>query len=188
VNRFPIVLVIVATLLMVPMAGAEEAAGQGRVYVVFVDATGSAYELQDANFILNDRDVTAAPRYQVTRKKKLRSVREIAVTTGSHEFTLDLVVQGKGKGAFSYLNDYTFEIQESLTFEIGGNQSVAVWAWLGRRSNSLGDGEPGPPVELYSEVLRFPAQDSAVARHVAESWLADILDVKNPRRHFVDTP
>lgn len=159
-------------LMTAALASAEEAGEQGRVYLVFVDATGNAYRLGQADIFLDERDVTGIPSSQVAHNKR-RSVRVIDVAAGEHEFKMNFVVNGHGGSEFAYLNDYTYEGTESYSFYVEPGQTVAVWIYL----------KDGPPLGSWAEfhvdahlvVLPFsPNADWKVQSNIV-TWMDGVL-------------
>jgi hypothetical protein len=98
----------------------------GEATIHFRDDVGRNFRLVTARFAIDAKDLPRAP----TKSQHGRDyvIFQGALAAGRHTLTSHLTYRGRGRGVFTYLKGYTFNLtsEERLEVAVGGTVSVTV--------------------------------------------------------------
>lgn len=98
-----------------------------RAAIWHVNKLGSAYTVESIAYYLDGQGKfsKADPTGELDAKKEFK-VFDGAVPPGNHQLTVNMRLRGSGFGIFSYVKDYTFNVQSSTSFASEEGKSCTV--------------------------------------------------------------
>jgi len=118
-----------STLALLHEMIVEKARFEAAVSIWHVQALGSGYSMEGAEYYLDGKPIfswkkssgTPAPPEKV-------EIRNQMLDAGRHTLQVEFDVRGNGGGVFSYVRDYTLSLQGSYEFEAQVGQRTIVYA------------------------------------------------------------
>lgn len=116
-----------ATLQLLREIVVQGSSTGARAAVWHVNKLGNAYTLESVAYYLDGQGKfsKADPTGELDDKREFK-VFDGAVPPGNHQLTVNMRLRGSGFGIFSYVKDYTFNVQSSTTFAAEEGKSCTV--------------------------------------------------------------
>lgn len=143
-----------ARLLLLKEALVGGAFGSSKVVIIHRNDMSRALSLQQASYSLDGASIFNRTDLDDSGKTKEFEIFNQPISPGSHTLSVLLVYKGDGFGVFDYLNNYTFRIKSSFTFQVEDGKITQV--------KVVGYEKGGPLVRLEDRpTVRF---DTAVTK------------------------
>lgn len=124
-----------ATLQLLREIVVQGSAEGSQATIWHVNRLGSGYTLESVAYFLDGRGQFAKsdPTGALDEQREFK-VFEQALPPGSHNLTVNMKLRGNGFGVFSYVQDYTFNVQSSTAFVAEEGKSCQVRVIANERS------------------------------------------------------
>jgi hypothetical protein len=123
-----------AILLLLKEIVMQGSMGGSRATIFHVDELGASYKIESVSYYLDGQSRFS----QNDNNGDLNSTKEIevwdgAIPPGPHTLSATIKVRGDGMGLFSYVEDYTFTVQASDTFEAEEGKACQIRTLVGQK-------------------------------------------------------
>jgi len=123
-----------AILLLLKEIVVQGSAGGSRATIFHVNKLGASYKIESVAYYLDGQG-----RYSQTDENgNLNTTKELevwdgAIPPGTHTLSATIKIRGDGMGLFSYVEDYTFTVQASDSFEAEEGKACQVRTLIGQK-------------------------------------------------------
>ncbi len=149
-----------ATLQLLKEIVVEGSTTGSRVALWHVNELGSSYNVVSVTYFLNGQPIfTRTDENGELDNSEEIKIWEGALPPGSHGITVNAVLRGNGFGVFSYVEDYTFNVRSSYTFNAEDNHLSSVRVLIDERSGIGRSFIERPQVEYEIQSTRLTEGD-----------------------------
>jgi hypothetical protein len=149
-----------ATLQLLKEIVVEGSTTGSRVALWHVNELGSSYNVVSVTYFLNGQPIfTRTDENGELGDSEEIKIWEGALPPGSHGITVNAVLRGNGFGVFSYVEDYTFNVRSSYTFNAEDNHLSTVRVLIDERSGIGRSFIERPQVEYEIQSTRLTEGD-----------------------------
>lgn len=116
-----------ATLQLLKEIVVKGSSGGARASLIHINELSASYKIESVTYTLDGQGKynKADPTGQLNAQKELK-VWEGTIPPGNHNLTVNFQLRGNGFGVFSYVQDYTFNVQSTTTFNAEQGKSCSV--------------------------------------------------------------
>jgi len=149
-----------ATLQLLKEIVVEGSTTGSRVALWHVNDLGNSYNVVSVTYFLNGQPIfTRTDENGELDNSEEIKIWEGALPPGSHGITVNAVLRGNGFGVFSYVEDYTFNVRSSYTFNAEDNHLSTVRVLIDERSGIGRSFIERPQVEYEVQSTRLTEGD-----------------------------
>lgn len=145
-----------ATLQLLKEIVIQGASAGSRATLWHLNQLSQGYVVESATYYLDGQGKfsKADPTGGLDQMKEFK-VWEGAVTPGNHDLTVSLQLRGNGFGVFSYVKDYTFNVQSTTTFTAEEGKSCSVKVIADERKGVAKSFIEKPDVRFETQCIRL---------------------------------
>lgn len=123
-----------AILLLLKEIVVQGSAGGSRATIFHVNKLGASYKIESVSYYLDGQGRFS----QTDENGNLNATKELevwdgAIPPGTHTLSATIKIRGDGMGLFSYVENYTFTVQASDSFEAEEGKACQVRTLVGQK-------------------------------------------------------
>ena len=149
-----------ATLQLLKEIVVKGTAGGARASIVHINGLSPSYKLESVSYNLDGQGKynKTDPSGQLNAQKELK-VWEGGISPGNHTLTVNFQLRGNGFGVFSYVQDYTFNVQSTTTFNAEQGKSCSIKVTADERKGFGRSFVERPTVRFETQCIRLDDVD-----------------------------
>ena len=123
-----------AILMLLKEIVVQGSAGGSRATIFHVNKLGASYKIESVSYYLDGQGRFS----QTDQNGDLNATKELevwdgAIPPGTHTLSATIKIRGDGMGLFSYVEDYTFSVQASDSFDAEEGKACQVRTLIGQK-------------------------------------------------------